>query len=188
MKMDLNNPYFRMCSVEFVMIVNVDKIKTEALLLFCRDLIYSYKDAEIVFDFDSNFIGTINKSTEDFLKEIEKVVRPIEFYIQNKNHFKIKAILSSYTFLNQTISKYFSQNDQFNPSLLYLSLLTNWFSELDKEKNSKEYIFFNLFPFSELYDELLFKIKDNNYKILNLKMIEVSEKIILEFNRYIIKF
>ena len=39
-------------------------------------------------------------------------------------------------FINNEISKNLKQNEEFNPSMLYFSLLAVWFKELNKESKS----------------------------------------------------
>lgn len=170
------------------MIINTDKVKTEALLIFCRDLISSYKDAELIVDVQSSLKQKISIETDLTISQINKVIKPNAFYINNRNNFKIKAIFNCYEFLKHNCETYFHSKELFNPSMLFFSFLTFWFAELEKEKNSKEYIFFNIYPFCEIYDEFLINTKNHKYKILNLKMVEIAENIILAYNQTIIKF
>jgi hypothetical protein len=104
--------------------------------------------------------------------------------MQNRKHYRIKAILDGYNFINNEISKILKQNEEFNPSMLYFSLLAMWFKELNKESKSKEYIYFILFPYANVYDNFLIEIKDKDFKLLNIKMIELAEKIIYKFDKY----
>lgn len=188
MKTFLNKPFLSYLEYYFGMIININKIKTEALLIFCRDLISSYQDAPLIFEIDKNFLQYFTNETNAIAKEINRLLKPNSFYVQNKNHFKIKSVLLAYNEINKITSKYLKTDQPFNPMLFYLSLLTNWFVELGKEKNSKEFIFFNIYPFCELYDQFLFKIQDPNYKVLNFKTMDLAEKIINEFDATIIKF
>ena len=71
--------------------------------------------------------------------------------------------------------------------MLYFSLLALWFKELNKESKSKEYIYFILYPYSNVYDKLLVEIKDKEFKLLNIKMIELAEKVIYNFDKYSFK-
>ena len=85
------------------------------------------------------------------------------------------------------ISKSLKEFEAFNPSMLYFSLLALWFKELNKESRSKEYIYFILYPYSHVYDRLLVGMKNKEFKELNIKMIELAEKIIYKFDDYILK-
>ncbi len=171
------------------MILNISKIKTEALLLFCRDLIISYKDKEEInsYGIDEDIIKSFENIGNDMLKQIINVTFPDSYYLQNKNHFRIKAILNSYNFINNEISKSLNENENFNPSMLYFSLLALWFKELNKESKSKEYIYFIIYPYGQVYDKLLINIKDKDFKELNIKMIELAEKIIQKLDNYNLK-
>ena len=171
------------------MILNLSKIKTESLLLFCRDLILSYKDKEDIdtYGTDKELIAKFNKIGDEMLKQINNVTYPSEYYIKNRKHYKIKAILNGYNFINKQISKSLEKKKAFNPSMLYFSLLALWFKELDKESRSKEYIFFTIYTYSNVYDELLVKIKNTKFKQLNISMIEVAEEVIYKLDAYSFK-
>lgn len=168
------------------MILNLSKIKTESLLLFCKDLILSYKDKDDIntHGVDKEIIREFNLVCEDILKQIEKVTFSNEYYLQNRKHYRIKAILDGYNFINNDISNALAKEESFNPSMLYFSLLAVWFKELNKESRSKEYIYFIIYPYSNVYDKLLVNIKDDNFKKLNISMIELAEKIIYKFDAY----
>ncbi len=168
------------------MILNLSKIKTESLLLFCKDLILSYKDKDDIekYAMDKDIIEKFNNIGNDMLKQISNVTLPTNYYIQNRKHYRIKAILDGYNFINNEVSKNLKQNEEFNPSMLYFSLLALWFKELNKESKSKEYIYFIIYPYANAYDEFLVGIKDKNFKLLNIKMIELAEKIIYKFDKY----
>ncbi len=168
------------------MILNLSKIKTESLLLFCKDLILSYKDKDDIekYAMDKDIIEKFNNIGNDMLKQISNVTLPSNYYIQNRKHYRIKAILDGYNFINSEVSKNLKQNEEFNPSMLYFSLLALWFKELNKESKSKEYIYFIIYPYANAYDEFLVGIKDKNFKLLNIKMIELAEKIIYKFDKY----
>lgn len=170
------------------MIVNIEKIKTEALLIFCRDLIVSYQNAELVVDVEYEIINKMKLQTELILVEIRKVTKQPAFYIQNKNHFKVKAILNAHNFLVNFCNTRFKNDDVFNPFVLVLSILTYWFGELEKEKNTKEYIFFSIYPFCEIYDDFFIKTKNSSYKIINLKTIEIAEELTKAYDKYIMRF
>ena len=168
------------------MILNLSKIKTESLLLFCRDLILSYKDKDDIEKYlmDKEVIEKFNNIGNDMLKQISNVTLPSSYYLQNRKHYRINAILDGYNFINKEISKNLKENEEFNPSMLYFSLLALWFKELNKESKSKEYIYFILFPYANVYDKFLIEIKDKDFKLLNIKMIELAEKIIYKFDKY----
>ncbi len=170
------------------MIINLSKIKTEALLLFCKDIISSYENSEdIAFSIDEDIRGYINEISKDILKELKKVTRDNDFYIKNKSSSRINAILKAYNFLNKELTSAFQDSDEFNPSMLYISFLAMWFKELAKESKSKEYIYFLIYPYSNVYDKLLLNIKDEKFKVLNIKMIEIAERIILKYDKYGLK-
>ena len=168
------------------MILNVSKIKTESLLLFCKDLILSYKDKVDVYDYgmDKEVIENFNNIGNDMLKQILNVTFPEKYYLQNRKHYRIKAVLDGYNFINNEISKSLKENEAFNPSMLYFSLLAVWFKELNKESRSKEYIFFLLYPYSQVYDKLLVEIKNKEFRTLNIKMIELAENVIYKLDKY----
>lgn len=168
------------------MILNISKIKTEALLLFCRDLINSYHDNQDQIDFgvDEDLIKEFDYISLDMLKNINGVCFKNEYYLQNRTHFRAKAILKAYNNLNTLLSKYINQNQQFNPSMLYFSMLAMWFKELDKESNSKEFIYFLIYPYFNVYDKLLVNMKNEEFKKINIEMIEIAERVIFDFDRY----
>ena len=168
------------------MILNVSKIKTESLLLFCKDLILSYKDQSDIEKYlmDKEVIEKFNNIGNDMLKQISNITYPENYYLENRKHYRIKSILDGYNFINTEISKNLKQNEEFNPSMLYFSLLALWFKELNKESKSKEYIYFILFPYANVYDKFLVEIKDKDFKLLNIKMIELAEKVIYKFDKY----
>ncbi|AXX86029.1 hypothetical protein [Malaciobacter marinus] len=170
------------------MILNLSKIKTEALLLFCKDLITTYKDSsEKIFDIDEKVDKYINSISEDILKQINNVTFDSEHYLKNRNHYRIKAVLNAYNFINKEISKYLSKNSTFNPAMLYLALLAVWFKELDKERDSKEFIYFTIFPYANMYDKLLLEVKDEEFKKVNIAMMNIAETTIVNLDRVSLK-
>ena len=171
------------------MILNLSKIKTESLLLFCKDLIESYQGQEDINSdgVDKEIINKFNKISEDMLKEIKKVTFSNEYYLQNRTHYRIKAILDAYNFINKEINKTLQKDNTFNPSMLYFSLLALWFKELNKESKTKEYIYFLIYPYGNVYDDFLVSIKDEEFKKLNLKMIDLAEQIIYRLDKYSFK-
>lgn len=168
------------------MILNISKIKTESLLLFCKDLILSYKDKVDMneYEIDKDIAKEFNDIGNDMLKQILNVTHSQDYYIQNRKHYRIKAILDGYNFINKELSKNLKENEAFNPSMLYFSLLALWFKELNKESSSKEYIYFILYPYFQVYDKFLVNMKNSEFKKLNIKMIELAEKVIYNFDKY----
>lgn len=166
------------------MILNLSKIKTEALLLFCKDLIASYKGKEEkIFDISNEINDYINEISDGMYKQMNNCTFPNDYYMKNIKHYRVKAVLKAYNFINSEIEKEFKDGKLFNPAMLYFSLLAVWFKELDKESKSKEYIYFTIYPYSNVYDKLLVNIKDEKFKRLNISMIEIAEKIIYKLDR-----
>ncbi len=167
------------------MILNLSQIKTEALLLFCKDLILSYKDKDEYFsNLHKDIYKDINNISNEMLKQITNVTFDSEYYIKNQKHYRIKAVLEAYNYINIQISKQLDDKKVFNPAMLYFSLLSMWFNELSKERKSKEYIFFILYPYSNMYDKLLVNITNQEFKSLNISMIEISEKVIYNLDLF----
>jgi len=165
------------------MIINMSSVKTEALLLFCRDLINSYeKSDDNIYNISDDTKEFIAKNIQDLKKAINVVVQGNNYYIQNSNVTRIKIILSYYNQINNDISKYLSNKSEFNPSMLCFSLLATWFKELEHGKNSKEYLYFTLYPYGEIFDTLIVKQKDIKYKNLNINMIQIAENTMLKLN------
>ncbi|RXJ92179.1 hypothetical protein CRV00_13350 [Malaciobacter molluscorum] len=170
------------------MILNLSKIKTEALLLFCKDLILSYKDKEAkLFDVSEDIDKYITSVSEEILNQIKRVTFADQHYIQNRNHYRIKAVFKAYNFINDEVSKYLKNDPTFNPAMLFLALLAVWFKELDKESNSKEFIYFILFPYANMYDKLLFEVKNDEFKKINVKMMNIAENVIFNYDRLSLK-
>lgn len=168
------------------MILNISAIKTEALLLFCRDLIISYKNVDMDFYLDEDLKKEFLAINEEILIQISYVTNDSKYYLENRANFRIKAILKAYSFINDELNKALKTNEKFNPSMLFFSLLTLWFKELNKESKSKFFIFFTLYPYSKIYDKFLLKNKSLEYKNINIKMITLAEKIILRYDDFII--
>lgn len=167
------------------MILNISKIKTEALLLFCKDIIISYNLKEdIHFDVDKNTKDYINHVTSDILKQLQRGTHSNEFYLDKQSNSRTKAVLATYNFINKSLSNELEDGKTFNPSMLYLSLMATWFSELSKESKSKEFIYFSMYPYADVYDKLLINIKDIRFKTLNICMIDLAEKIIYKLDKY----
>jgi len=170
------------------MILNISKIKTEALLLFCRDLIDAYaKSKEQLFDVNEDIVAYIDNTIIQLQKAINYSVQPQQYYIYNCKNSRIKAILKSYEYINSSISKHLLQGQQFNPAMLCFSLLTTWFAEFGYEKNSKEFIYFTIYPYSQIYDKLLLNLDNKEYKVLNVSMITIAEDVMLKLHRFSLK-
>ena len=167
------------------MILNTSKIKTEALLLFCKDIILSYQEKEDeFFDVNEEVKEYVKSVTQDILKQLHGTTHPNAFYLRQKNNSRIKAILNAYNFINKSLSIELQNRKTFNPSMLYMSLMATWFAELGKESKSKEFIYFSMYPYSEIYDKLLINVKDNNFKALNISMIDIAETIVYKLDNY----
>lgn len=167
------------------MIINSSKVKTEALLLFCRDLINSY-DAidENLFNVSDDINSFIDTRIKQLQKSINIEVQPIEYYLRNKNVSRINMILKSYEYINNTISKELKNGDKFNPSMLCFSLLSTWFAELEMVQNEKKYIYFRIYPYSEIYDTLLLNLNNLEFKNINITMLNIAELTAIKLNRY----
>ena len=167
------------------MIINSSKVKTEALLLFCRDLIDSYKDnTDEVFDVSQEIKVFVDDRTMQLRKAIDVSIQPTEYYLRNKRVSRILMILKTYEYINKNITQLMKKNTKFNPAMLCFSLLSTWFAELGHEINSKEFLFFTIYPYGEIYDILLLNNKNIDYKRLNISMINVAEETILKLNKY----
>ena len=169
------------------MVINSSKIKTEALLLFCRDLIISYKiDKSQLFNIDSATQVFIDERVDQLLTAINLVIQPIEYYLRNKKVSRISHILKTYNSISKNIAKNFKEGDKFNPSMLCFALLCSWFAELNINEEDKEFIYFSIYPYGEIYDKLLLNISDESYKHLNITMLNIAENVINKL--YIYRF
>lgn len=167
------------------MILNTSKIKTEALLLFCKDIILSYQETnQDLFAVDNEVKVFIQKNMQEILRELYKATKPNDFYWAKKEHTYVKAVLRSYEYLNQMLNQQLENGKAFNPSMLCFSLLASWFAELQKESRSKEYIYFILYPYALVYDKLLLNVNNQEFKALNIAMISVAEKVVLSLDKY----
>ena len=167
------------------MIVNTSKVKTEALLLFSRDLIDSYiNNSDVIFKLDTDLKEFVELRTSQLQKAINVAVQPIDYYLRNRNVSRILMILKSYEYINKNISKHLKNNTKFNPSMLCFSLLSTWFAEMGKEQGSKEFLYFSIYPYSEIYDKLLLNSKNEEYKRLNIAMLNIAEDTIFKLNQY----
>jgi len=166
------------------MVINTASVKSEALLLFCRDLINSYKTTSLdIYNIDEDLKTFISTKIEDVSKAIDVLVQPNNYYIRNIRVINIKIILKYYNFINDEVSRYLQKEPNFNPSMLCFALLSTWFKELEYEKHKKEYIFFGLFPYWEVFDSLIVKSKDLEYKRLNVKMVQIAEDVIVKLDK-----
>ncbi|HIP13366.1 MAG TPA: hypothetical protein EYG97_02175 [Arcobacter sp.] len=166
------------------MVINISSVKTEALLLFCRDMIASYENSnEDIFSTSSELKLFIKEHIHDLKKAINVVVQPSEYYIRNIKVNRIKYIVNNYNDINKSISTHLSANPSFNPSMLCFALLATWFKELEHETTSKEFIYFGLYPYGEIYDKLIIQVTNQEYKSLNVKMIQIAEDVMLQLNR-----
>ena len=167
------------------MIINSSKVKTEALLLFCRDLIDSYKDnTDEIFDVTKDIQEFVDTRVAQLHKAINVSVQPTEYYLRNKRVSRISMILKTYEYINKSITKVMKNNTKFNPAMLCFSLLSTWFAELGHENKSKEFLFFTIYPYGEIYDSLLLNTNNIEYKSLNIAMINVAEETIFKLNSY----
>ncbi len=167
------------------MVLNLSKIKTEALLLICKDLILQYQNSdENLFDVDDSTISMINYTTSNILQAIDATIHNHNYYIKNARNSRIKAIITSYEFISKELSKELKQGQPFNPAMLYFAFLSTWFAELEHEKTAKEYIYFTLYPYAQVYDTLLINQKNIQYKALNISMINIAEDIISKLHNY----
>lgn len=164
------------------MIVNISKIKTEALLLFAKELIksYIYKDKKIFF-VDEVTTKFIEDKTYDIYKNIVKTIHKDEVYINGSN-IHARLVMKYFDFLNKQITKELKMGEPFNPSVLLFSMLATWFLELGHESKSKEYIYFSLFTYGEIYDLMFVNTSDLVYKAMNIKMVDIAERIIYKYD------
>ena len=165
------------------MIIDMSSVKTEALLLFCRDLINSYKNnTDDIYNIDSNIKEFINKNIQDLQKAIDVVVQDNDYYIKNIKVSRIKIIISFYNMINKTITNYLQNSARFNPAMLCFSLLATWFKELEHQGHSKEFLYFNLYPYGDIFDLLIVKTNNKEYKNLNITMVEIAEDVMVKLN------
>jgi hypothetical protein len=166
------------------MIINLSSVKTEALLLFCRDLIDAYENnSNEIYDIDNSTKEFISLNIKDLKKAINVVLQDNKYYIKNAKVTRIKIILSYYNQINSLITNALEKNREFNPSMLCFSLLATWFKELSHQEKSKEFLYFTLYPYGEIFDILIVKQNNKQYKRLNIKMIEIAETTMLKLNK-----
>lgn len=170
------------------MIVDIISLKTEALLLFCRDLINTYNNEN---ESNRNNIFIVDNYLKEFIKNhilnlqkgINAILQPNEYYLRNMKVTRIRLIVKIYNQINKMVSNHLKNDNRFNPSMLLFAMLATWFKELGYENNSKEFIFFSIYPYSEIYDILLLDIKNLEYKKLNINMIQIAEDVIIRLNK-----
>ncbi len=168
------------------MILNLSKIKTEALLLFCKDLIEAYKQNNTnLFNIDSNISLFVDDEIEKLLNQINNTTKRKEYYLSKQTNFHIRAVLKSYDQINLQISKNFKSNEPFNPSMLCFALLSTWFAELQKESKSPEYLYFSLYSYSIIYDKLMIEANNSQFKLINIKMLNIAESSIKQYDNFI---
>lgn len=167
------------------MIINSSKVKSEALLLFCRDLIESYKDnSDELFNLSTDIKDFVDTQSIHLYKAINVSIQPKEYYIRNQKVSRISFILRTYEYINKNISKKLKNGDKFNPAMLCFSLLSTWFAELSIGEEDKEYLYFCLYPYSEIYDKLLLNLNEVEYKKLNILMLNIAEDTIFKLENY----
>jgi len=165
------------------MIIDMSSVKTEALLLFCRDLIDSYKNnTDDIYNIDSFTKEFVNKNIDDLKNAIDVVAQNNEYYIKNINVSRIKIIVNFYNIINKTISTHLEKSSRFNPAMLCFSLLATWFKELEHQGHSKEFLYFNIYPYGDIFDLLIINTKNKDYKMLNISMVEIAEDVMIKLN------
>ncbi len=165
------------------MIINSSKVKTEALLLLCRDIIESYNTNENIFNVPCETIEFINQKMNDLLKALNTVLQPNDYYIRNYKVSRIHIILKTHKYLQNTLSKYFKNGDKFDPAMLCFALLSTWFAELN-HGDFKEFLYFKIYPYSEVYDKLLLNIDNTQFRELNIAMLNIAEHTVIKLNNY----
>ena len=165
------------------MIINSSKIKTEALLLLCRDIIESYNSSDNIFDVPCETFEFINKKIIDLHKALNTILQPNDYYIRNQKVSRINLILKTHKYLKITLSKHFKNGDKFDPAMLCFALLSTWFAEL-AHGDFKEFLYFKIYPYSEVYDKLLLNIVNNQFRELNISMLNIAENTVLKLNNY----
>ena len=167
------------------MIINSSKVKSEALLLFCRELILSYENNnDNIFDISTDIKTFIDEQTKQLYKAINVAIQPNEYYMRNTRVTRIAIIIKTYEHISNNISKQLTKGEAFNPAMLCFALLSTWFAELSITEDDKEFLYFNIYPYSEIYDKLLLNINNIQYKQLNLKMLQIAEDTIFKLNNY----
>jgi len=68
--------------------------------------------------------------------------------------------------------------------MLCFAMLTTWFAEYTMCPKDKEYLYFSIYPYSEIYDGLFSDIKNDEYQNINIKMLNISENCIAKLYDY----
>lgn len=163
------------------MVFDSINLKSEALLLICRDIITTYENKqEGIFESDEALKNFVNIHVSSLKKGIDAILQGNEYYLRNARISRIKIILHYYQSISNAIEKAMEKDKRFNPTMLCFAMLATWFKEFGFESRSKEFIFFALYPYGEIYDTLIIKIEDLEYKKLNITMIQMAEKIMMK--------
>ena len=165
------------------MILNLSTIKTEALLLLCRDIIESYNKNNDIFSLNKEIVDKVRIIINDISKQLNKVLRPNNYYIENQQLSKVTFILKTYNMLNNTLSTKFKNNQLFDPFMLCISMIHTWFIELQRENKNKKYIFFLLYTYTDIFD-MIISIKDKRYQKLSLEMMDIAESVVIDLENY----
>ena len=165
------------------MILNLSDIKTEALLLLCRDIIEAYGKDSDIFSLDKEIIDKIKIVVDDISKQLNKVLRPNSYYADNKQLSKVTFTLKAYNMLNNTLSTKFKNDQLFDPFMLCISMIHTWFIELQRENKNKKYIFFLLYTYTDIFD-MIVSIKDKKYQKLSLEMMNIAESVAIDLENY----
>ena len=157
-------------------------LKSEALLLFIRDLLETYEDKNnMAFEVDSSINDFINYHITSLKKGINSFVQENSYYLRNRNISRIKMILHYYRSMEKIVDLHLQKNEKFDPCMLSFGLLAFWFKELGIESKIKELVFFAIYPYGEVYDTLIVENQNEEYKKTNIKMINLAEKIMVNF-------
>jgi len=164
-------------------ILNLSDIKTEALLLLCRDIIEAYGKDSDIFSLDKEIIDKIKIVVDDISKQLNKVLRPNSYYADNKQLSKVTFTLKAYNMLNNTLSTKFKNDQLFDPFMLCISMIHTWFIELQRINKNKKYIFFLLYTYTDIFD-MIVSIKDKKYQKLSLEMMNIAESVAIDLENY----
>jgi len=177
------------------MILQISTIKTKALLLICKELMQMYQDNEAQNKLEEkvkkdkkesfeSFDTSLEKLSQGMLKELKRITK--FYYDLSSETSDLKnqeAIKKSFDFLNFELNAHLAKNEPFCPLMLCVSFLSFWFKDLKQEGSNKEFIYFLMFPYKQSCDEILSSKEDEKHKLLNLKMLEFSEEIILKYDK-----
>ena len=110
------------------MIIDTVSLKTEALLLFSRDLIATYNKEDGnqygIFEADETLTFFIQKHIADLTKGINAILQPNEYYLRNMRVSRIRLIIKFYNQINKMVSNHLKIDPRFNPSMLLFSMLS----------------------------------------------------------------